>query len=547
MSTPILLFQITWPLDLFSGLSRIELSERLWVLTPIVVVIWFLLREYRHSRRQVVRLTQVSIDVLNKTTQSRRSRQATLIEIVFIGVIAINIAFISPFGDLSESRWMGFGTTVAALMISIFSFVIWKFRASSARQTSVTLPVTDERLSRTQREVALQVSVGVVFVCAPYLFVGFSRIPDSGHSAYVFNEMLSWLSNRPVLFESVNQYGSVLYYPIVVVDRLLNLSTSDSLFGAFVWLSILNIAFMVCFVTVVVILVSSVGDLAKIGRAWVLYLLPILSVVFMTQGSRPIQNRNEGTILNLLAAVPVRSLLPLVLLLVLLWIPSKSLMYETNRHTTGLQRLTPHLVFLVFAIFAAMNNFEFGAPLALSALVLWGISLLRLGFSRWLFPLGLFAVGVFLAILLQSESTLTGESSFSHWVAFSRGFGSGGFANLPMDRFGAHYFVIVWTYISILVGLAQLLAPSTRLTLATMRQSITLVFCGCWCLVSLVYFSGRSVASGQLQSALIPLSILLVVWSLPVVSRLLGAPPQGCRHKSWSYLRSHFRFLLLVR
>jgi hypothetical protein len=288
--------------------------------------------------------------------------------------------------------------------------------------------------------------------------------------------------------------------------------------SAIVWLSTLNVMFLIVFIACCVILVRSSGLDSHKQNTWPLYLLPVLAVVFMTQGTPRFASRNEGTLLTSFSAIPIRSLLPLALLLFLLCAIRFAQVEESSNRNRRLTLIGGQILFFVAAAVTLLNNFEFGSPMAVAGIAIWAIANWDSKLSRWWY---LLIPATFLAcivVLFSVRSQSTGATYAAHWVEFSLAFGSEGFFGVSMPNLGAHSIVLVWAYISIAAGLARLLTNRGSRSLDEKRSAVTLVYCGCWCVASLMYFSGRSVMSGQLQISLIPLSLLLVVWAAPVTS-----------------------------
>lgn len=516
----VLALEISWPTSiLFSGLDRREASERLWVLAPVVIVCCYLLFVWRDAQ---------SYDhEFNETDLRLR-----VTDWLFVLFVVIHLAVQGNYANLRETLWMGFGTSVATATAVVFGALFVRLRHVLRAVSRAELPLDREEHSTQWNSVTARLCVTALIVLAPYYMIGVADLIDGYHSAWVINEAMSWLGDQPAGLVAPVQYGSLVYAPVYVVEYLIGWATSSAVMSAFVWLSILGAIFLVCFTTVASMLVSSVSYMRSSVYRWTAYVLPGLALVFMTQGTPTFAARNTGTILALLTAVPVRNMLPMVLLIMLLVLFAGKPNTESPTEHVRLRSIWWHVAFLLVVTITMLNNFEFGAPLALTSLTIWVILMLQSRASTSWAVLALPMLGFVVLILFAVKSPTTGESYFSNWIAFSEGFGAQSFLSVYMTNWGAHSMVIVWTYISIIAGLGQLLLRRGDAGRVNQTISIVMLYCGCWSLVCLMYFSGRSVPSGQLQSALVPLALLLLAWSLPVVTLLLGSRERAVNSKS---------------
>ena len=510
MVSAVLALEISWPISmLFSGLDRREASERLWVLVPVLVVCWYLFSVRRDIQSHDHERTETELHL-------------RVADWLFVLLIVIHLAIQGNYANLRETLWMGFGTSVATATAVIFGSLFVRL-SHVLRSGSRAEPPLDRKEHVFRRDwVAARLCFAVLVVLAPYYMIGLGDLIDAYHSAWVLNEAMSWLGDQPAGLVAPVQYGSLVYAPVYVVEHLIGWATASEVESAFVWLSILGAVFLVCFTTVASMLVSSVGHSLPSAYRWVAYALPGLALVFMTQGTPTFAARNTGTILALLTAVPVRNVLPMLLLVMLLMLFAGRVNAESGTEHVQSRSIWWHVAFLFVVAITMLNNFEFGAPIGLTGLTMWVILMLRSRASKSQVVLALPMLGLVALILFAIKSPTTGESYFSNWIAFSDGYGAESYSGVFMDEFGAHFVVIIWTFLSIMVGLKQLLFRHGDDRLGNSAVSLVMLYCGCWSLVCLTYFSGRSVPSGQLQSALVPLALLLLAWSLPIVAPLLG-------------------------
>ena len=520
MVSAVLALEISWPTSvLFSGLDRREASERLWVLAPILIVCWYLLsvRKDAHGHDQEYNETDLRLRVADW---------------LFVLFVVIHLAIQGNYANLRETFWMGFGTSVATATTVVFGVLSVRLRHNLRYGSQAELLPNGEEHSTQWSSVTARLCVTALIVLAPYYMIGVGDLIDGYHSAWVINEAMSWLGDQPAGLVAPVQYGSLVYAPVYLIDWLLGWVTSSAVVSAFVWLSILGAIFLVCFTAVASILISSVRELQSSAYRWVAYALPGLALVFMTQGTPTFATRNTGTILALLTAVPVRNVLPMVLLVMLLVLFTGRINAESGTEHVQSRSIWWHVAFLFAVAITMLNNFEFGAPIGLTSLTIWVILMLQSRASTSRVVLALPMLGLVSLILFAIKSPTTGESYFSNWIAFSDGYGARSYSGVFMDEFGAHFVVIIWTFLSVVVGLQQLLFRRGDERPGNSTISIVMLYCGCWSLVCLMYFSGRSVPSGQLQSALVPLALLLLAWSLPIVAPLLGRRESAVNSKS---------------
>jgi hypothetical protein len=130
----------------------------------------------------------------------------------------------------------------------------------------------------------------------------------------------------------------------------------------------------------------------------------------------------------------------------------------------------------------------------------------------------IFCSGLFLAVMFTWFCYAISGNQFevSRLIAYSRVFGKQGFLNLAMPTFGLFLFIFVTMSVAAVLGLRQLVNgkrfPKEPKDVAS---ELVAVFFGCWGVITLLYYAGRSVNSGQLQYFLLPTVFCIVaIWRL---------------------------------
>jgi hypothetical protein len=127
-----------------------------------------------------------------------------------------------------------------------------------------------------------------------------------------------------------------------------------------------------------------------------------------------------------------------------------------------------------------------------------------------------FLVGISTAFLVTWFGYAVSGNSLEimRLAAYSRVFGKQGFGNLAMPTFGLYLFIFVTMSVAAVLGLRQMVSrgESPKESKDVAAQLVG-VFFGCWGVITLLYYAGRSVNSGQLQYFLLPTVFCIVaIW-----------------------------------
>jgi hypothetical protein len=501
LSTTIHLSSVTKFLDkFFNRLPSSEVSDRIWVISGGVVSIAFCIIGLRNIR--IFRLSSVV--------------QGLLIAVLFVGTFfATSIE--SNYGGMRDRYWMGFGSTYSVVFIGLFLSILFSLRKRAQRINSV---ISNARVSYLGWTKFIFIYGTWSFFFIPILLKTTYQPRDPYHSAYVINEQLGYLQGRPPLFETIGQYGNIVYAPTWLFARL----PITNLEACFLYLSCLTFLFFLTFFGLVTLIFkrmdTCMGTFLPVADRTVRSsrdLCFLFGSAMMLQGSPNFISRNNGLLSNLISSIPVRSFFPIFLIFLSLLICSQLLDPTQTTKKMSPRRLNALMgFFLLTCLATAINNFEFGLVLSISVPVtlwiwIWRVDRRTVRKLSWI--LGSFFPLLFALIFLVKGSN--GEPLGSNWVGFSRGFGADGAYNIPIPSFGVHMLFIGWFGATLATGMSLLLKfdNSTHKGRHLGLISLVMVNASIWGFACLAYFSGRSIVSGQLQLSLIPFSIILVAWS----------------------------------
>ena len=499
--TMIHLLGITIFLDRFlSKLPSSEVRDRIWVVSGGVVAVMICVIGIRDNI--TIRIAPVI--------------EGILIAILLVGTILATLVE-SNYGSMRGKYWMGFGTTYSVVFIVTFLllFLVLRKRAQPAGSE-----ISIIRTSHLGQMKSIFIYCCWVFFFLPILLKTTYQTRDSYHTAYVVNEQLGWLQGRPPLFETIGQYGNIIYAPTWLFSRL----PITNLEACFLYLSCLTLLFFLTLFGLVRVIfhpintyISPIHSESEKTFRFSRDLCFFFGSAMMLQGTPNWGNRNDGLLTNLVSSIPIRSFLPLFLIFVSVLICSQLLNPTQIPKKLTRLKLNPLLVFFMLTCLAtAINNFEFGLVLSISVplslwIWIWKVDRLMIRKLSWI--LGAFLP--LLVILMFLVKGSSGEPLGSNWVGFSRGFGADGAYNIPIPNFGLHMLFIGWFGATFAMGISILFKfdGSTHRGRHIGLISLVMVNASVWGFASLAYFSGRSIVSGQLQLSLIPFSIVLMAWS----------------------------------
>lgn len=404
--------------------------------------------------------------------------------------LLLGVAWIEPFPD-APGRWFGFGTAVLILAVVLVPGLY------------VLLRKPDARLVR---------YVGVVSVALfavlylPSIMQPIWGIIDRFHSSYIYNEVVAPTQGHLMLGEQVPQYTSLFGLPLVPVWWVFpNLNGSHAA-GVLVssYLTLLAV-------------VTIAGLVLLAYRVLPIKLRPlalILTVPLVLVKVQP-PIADQSSIASLLSALPIRTL-PVIIVGLLL------------TAYAGRPGLRWALAAGVAAGLAALNNFEFGVPCALAALLVVWLS--RPDLRSRLPGAGVFLLAATLPFCVYTVLLwAVGQPVHpDYWVAFALSFGSG-VGSVEMPVVGLHILVLALLIAGVVIGSYCLRAEAGDVCTGRRdrhrRAAVTALFFGLAGLGSFGYYVGRSVVSGQLQIFLFYLApIIAAGFTLVPVPRIGRTP-----------------------
>jgi hypothetical protein len=313
------------------------------------------------------------------------------------------------------------------------------------------------------------------------------------NNAYVFSELLAPATGRMPGFDFASQYENLLGYPLAIAAAVFpaGFARAPEWF-AVVWLVVLQV------VTLGAALLAVERVAPKRIRWWVpLVVIPIAYLAGAPLG------------LSYFAALPIRTVLPTVLLLVMV--------YLGMRNRGRLYRWwVPASLGLVAGI-TALNNLDFGIPALLACLGVVVLSTRSIRSAALGGGLYLVAAVVVPAIY-AAIGTVTGRSiHLSYLLFFVRNFGVDGIFDVSMPVFGL-YTAIVF------IGVVGLALGVVGVRLVTGRERVlhqAILFQSAWLLLSLVYFSGRSLTQTLVIGSAFQVAVLVALLILAAYSRVI--------------------------
>lgn len=180
---------------------------------------------------------------------------------------------------------------------------------------------------------------------------------------------------------------------------------------------------------------------------------------------------------------PVRVFLPTILFFVLY-----NLVFAKNQHLKAKYFLTG-----ILAGVTLVNNFEFGAPAIISTiytlLIFQNKKIFKFISNFFLFLLGLFfAIFTFFLILISSNDSIIISDVFAFHLATLSGY----FA-LPMAIFGIHSVIVPFLIFNFLISSYFLISKKSN-SIQFQKKSLTLIYFSLWALLTIPYFTGRSLS-----------------------------------------------------
>ena len=220
-------------------------------------------------------------------------------------------------------------------------------------------------------------------------------------------------------------------------------------------------------------------------------------------------------------------------------------------------RLPRVAIFLgLFSGITALNNIDFGVPAAIAVFLAISISSLssrKFVVTSFAFAVGFIAPTLMYSIFLKLNGTSLDASAF---LFYAQIFGIDGFFLVPMEGFGLHVLTVSLFVSATVIGLIILLnSRQSPLSIGYM-QGLALFLAGSWSLLTLPYFSGRSLVPTlfggyAVQTALVAVCFLPLMrasfMKLIRNSKQLNAAVLAPRNHVYLVRRPHWRSLELCK
>ena len=419
-----------------------------------------------------------SILILCRVSLQPLAPIVTPITFTALGLLFGATAAQNYFENYKGQLWFGFGAKVALIAIL---FVGILYTISNNRKSGISFQIP--------KRTTLLIWLILALFYLPSVLQFHHGIIDLRHSLYVFNELAGPAAGKYPLGNFTSQYSNLLGYPIILISIF---SKGAAITIMSYWTSLLTI---IEFLVIGLIL-------RRINRKLPLALL-IAFPVFLILVK---QNESEtvlGSLATLISAIPVRTLMPLLICLALLT-------QLENRHP-----LWNSVMLGVVSGFAIINNFEFGvtAFLSVNVTLLLLVIFQHLRLRIWLISIA--TTVIILASFMLFLLIIRTPMQIQRYVAFSVGFGKDGFGNVPMPFFGTYFLLFSILGIGVITGIFVLCNVGDTNSLRTVEDSsrkksaaLTL-YAGMWGIFTFPYYIGRSVTSGQLQIFLIPAALCI--------------------------------------
>lgn len=393
------------------------------------------------------------------------SRLVTAISLVAFGMTWLLATWKDP---ESPPTWTGYGV-IPVMVGSLLAVLIL---------VAVTSRTLNGRALMTL-SIALMVVMGLPHLLqTPNTFAW-----NNGYdNQFTLDEILAPSIGRMPGFDYVAQYDSLLGYPLALAALALpGLFVLAPEVFAISWLTLLQIATLAIAVIAVI----------RVTPSQVRWLVPLIVV--------PMAYLVGSAGLEYYADLPLRFVLPAVLLLALSW-----------RRISSIGSGHPWWGAMVLGALggaAALNNLDFGVPAVLAGLIAVTISGRRL--REMLRLIGLYLAGSVLAPLVYlAIGYATGRAyHLEYALFFVQSFGVGGHLNVDMAPIGLHLCFVFLGVIGLVLGVLGV----RRLRGRSRVLHQMMVFQSSWLLLSLVYFSGRSLLPTLITGSIFQAGVLLAL------------------------------------
>jgi len=313
--------------------------------------------------------------------------------------------------------------------------------------------------------------LAATFVCVeilalPVFFQWPGNIADAFHFPYIFEEISAVSIGHFPYSNFLPQYSAFLGYPIA---PFLHFWSSQSPLVLTLYMEVLQ---LLC-VGIIILLPVLVGGRRVLAPALIVATFPPL--ILMREVDRPI---------TYFATIPLRVVLPsIIILLAFLWIRSGRVLTEKRRAwLIGLG---------AFGGLTVLNNLDYGIPafgaVAITLFFAQKDHLLRVRTIAF-FILGSLSFLIFFYLV----GSLSGNTvHWGYFLAFAKLFGVENFMAIPIQSFGLHIAFTSLFVANTAIGI-NMLQRSSGVINFVYKQGVLLTLTGTFSLLSLAYFSSRS-------------------------------------------------------
>ncbi|MBE7191637.1 MAG: hypothetical protein INR66_04050 [Gordonia polyisoprenivorans] len=316
-------------------------------------------------------------------------------------------------------------------------------------------------------------------------------------NSFTLNEILAPSAGRLAGFDFAQQYTVLLGLPLALVRMIFpDAFDTDPASWALGWVIVLQ---------VVTLAAGTVAGLLNSDRrsAWSVPLV-VVGVTFLAGGGA----------LYYYADLPLRFVMPALLYLSVVVVVRRGL------------RAVGVLAIGAAAGAAALNNVEFGVPalLATAATVVVATPTLRSAATRLVVLVG--GAALSLVAYLGLGMLFEGRFRTSYLTFIARNFGGGNTGDVDMPVWGLHLAFVALGVASLVYGVIGSRGGSGR----TRRRRLALVWCSAWLVLSLVYYSGRSLTPTLVAGSCFPAALVLSCL-VPDALVVLGATARLLRRR----------------
>ncbi len=429
-----------------------------WWLLPIGIVSLGLIRSARISK--------------GRATNPRFGMMVFITLAVLALIVAVTASLWRADG---WGYWRGISAISIAGGVVITAVVILSWRLTPRRGLLISL--------------ALIAMVAMFMI--PSLLETASHLRDPYDFGFTGDELSAPAAGRWPLAGYVPQYTNLLGYPIAPLLILFGHGATSITVN---WLILLQLVTIAGAISIPLI----VSGRRMLGAAVVLVAAPLMiSGIGTTQ-----------TPLSYFATMPLRTVLPVVLIVVALVL--------LPRVSAGLLPVFSTLVLGVLAGITGLNNADFGLPAVLMVAValVVGIRSTRIrwtGLLFYLFGVLLVPIGYFCTV-----TVISGRSDPTDYLLYARTFALDGFYQEPMDAFGLHVAATALFVAAASTGAWLLLRRNSRAMSFASREGLALLLCGGWALLTMAYFAGRSLVPTFIGGAALQIGLVAAAF-LPLI------------------------------